>query len=179
MPKETNRLLIEMVARLGRETQFHLDERHHHFRINKLVVIVISMLIMIIAVFNIYYVSILWKDLNGIVNSMDSMHTNMQIVSGKMQHISNNIKSFEYYMRYMDHINSYTASMADLFPEITSNMHHMTGDIIQIENDMQPMRQGMISIDQRFTQMSVGVASMRNSVKQISRPMGTMNQFMP
>ena len=179
MPEEPQRLLVEMVGRLGRETQMHLDERQHHFRINKMVVVVISVIIMIIAVFNIYYVSILWKDLGGIVDSMDSMHTNMQIVSGKMEHMTNNVKSFEYYMRYMDQINEHTSTMAAVLPKIAGNMHDMTGNIVQMEKDMEPMTQGMISIDQRFGHMTLGVAAMRHHVKQISRPMGAMNPFMP
>ncbi len=179
MAEDPKRLLVEMVGRLGRETQMHLDERHHHFRINKLVVVIISMALIIIAGFNIYYVRILWKDLNGIVDSMDSMHTNMQIVSGKMQHMTNNVKSFEYYMRYMDPINEHTSSIARVLPKISGNMHDMTVDIVQMERDMQPMAQGMIAIDQRFAQMSLGVASMRHHVKQISRPMGSMNPMMP
>lgn len=179
MAEDPKRLLVEMVARVGRETQMHLDERQHHFRINKLVVVTISLIIMIIAAFNIYYVSILWKDLNGIVDSMDSMHTNMQIVSGKMEHMTNNVKSFEHYMKYMDQINEHTSTMAGVLPKMADSMHEMTFDIIQMEKDMQPMTQGMISIDQRFGQMSLGVAAMRHHVKQISRPMGAMNPFMP
>jgi hypothetical protein len=179
MAEDPKRLLVEMVGRLGRETQMHLDERQHHFRINKLIVVIISVMMMIIAMFNIYYVRILWKDLNGIVDNMDSMHTNMQIVSGKMQHMTNNVKSFEYYMRYMDEINEHTATMAAVLPKLSSNMHDMTEDIVTMEADMRPMAQGMISIDHRFGQMTLGVATMRHHVKQISRPMGAMNPFMP
>jgi hypothetical protein len=179
MAEDPKRLLVEMVGRLGRETQMHLDERQHHFRINKLIVVIISVMMMIIAMFNIYYVRILWKDLNGIVDNMDSMHTNMQIVSGKMQHMTNNVKSFEYYMRYMDEINEHTSTMAAVLPKLSSNMHDMTEDIVKMEADMRPMAQGMISIDHRFGQMTLGVATMRHHVKQISRPMGAMNPFMP
>ena len=179
MAEDPKRLLVEMVGRLGRITQMHLDERHHHFRINKLVVVFISLVLIIIAGFNIYYVRILWKDLNGIVDNMDSMHTNMQVVSGKMEHMTNNVKSFEFYMRYMDEINEHTSTMAGVLPRMSSSMHEMTDDIVVMETNMQPMSQGMISIDQRFGQMSLGVASMRHHVKQISRPMGAMNPFMP
>ena len=179
MAEDPKRLLVEMVGRLGRITQMHLDERHHHFRINKLIVIFISVVLIVIAGFNIYYVRILWKDLNGIVDNMDSMHTNMQVVSGKMEHMTDNVNTFEHYMRYMDKINEHTAKMAGVLPKIGSSMHDMTEDIVQIEQDMQPMTQGMISIDQRFNQMSLGVASMRHHVREISRPMGSMNPFMP
>ena len=179
MSEDPRRLLVEMVARLGRETQLHLDERHHHFRINKQVVLIISLVLMIIAGFNIYYIRILWHDLNGIVDSMDSMHTNMQTVSGKMQDMTNNVMAFERYMRHMDHINLHTATMADLIPSISGSMQGMTVDVVQMEYDMRPMGQGMIVIDQRFGEMSVGVASLRHNMQEIARPMGSMNPFMP
>ena len=33
MTEDSRRGIVEVIARLGRETQLHLDERHRHFRI--------------------------------------------------------------------------------------------------------------------------------------------------
>ena len=81
MSVDPKALFVRMNARLSRETQLHLDSRHHHFRINKIIVLTISLILMFIAVVNIYYVRILYQDLNGIVTNMDSMHLNMQSVT--------------------------------------------------------------------------------------------------
>ena len=102
MAEDPRRVMIEVFARLGRETQLHLDERHRHFKITDAVIIAISALLTIVAVFNVYYVHILYQDLSGIVSSMDSMHDNMQQVKGSMTSITENIGNFNEHMAHMD-----------------------------------------------------------------------------
>jgi len=69
MTEDPRRAVIEVIARLGRETQLHIDERYRHFRITDSVILIISLLLVILAVFNVYYVRVLYQDLNGIVRT--------------------------------------------------------------------------------------------------------------
>ena len=179
MAEDPKLLFVRMAARLSRETQLHLDQRHHHFRINKMVVITISVLLIILAAVNIYYIRILYVDLNGIVNNMDSMHTNMQTVTVKMLDITRNVRQFEKDMVHMDSITVHTSAMAEHMPSISGSMNKMTGDISLIDQEMSHMSAGMTNIDQRFHHMSQGVQVMRHNVLEVSRPMGAMNPFMP
>ena len=179
MSEDPKLLFVRMAARLSRETQLHLDHRHYHFRINKVVVITISVLLIILAAVNIYYVRILYVDLNGIVNNMDSMHNNMQRVTVKMLDITKNVKQFERDMVHMDSITAHTRNMAELMPPIATSMNKMAGDITTINPEMRHMSNGMTNIDQRFNHMAQGVHVMRQNVREVSRPMGAMNPFMP
>ncbi len=178
-PKDPKRMFIEAVARLGRETQFHIDERYHHFYINKVVIVTILALLLVVAVVNVYLVRILYNDLTGIVGNMDSMRHNMQLVSGRMSHITDNIHAFEKHMRHMDHIYAHTGAMAELMPDIEVDMQDIADSIDSIESDMLGMSRGMNYINVRFTAMTQGVAVMRTNMRQISRPMGAMNPFLP
>lgn len=177
--EDPKRIVVEVVGRLGRETQIHLDERHHHFRITNLVIIAMSVVLMVLAVFNIYYIHILYQDLSGIVNSMDSMHTNLKDVRGNMVNISGKMNSISRNITHMDQINTHTASLTKTLPRISGTMHQMTGEMNTINSEMSQLGIGMINIDQRFGQMTGGVAVMRENVRQISRPMGSMNPAMP
>jgi hypothetical protein len=179
MPQKEKRMFIDMVGRLSWETQLHLDERHHHFYINKMIIIFISILLIIIAAVNVYYVAVLYEDLNGIVDNMDSMHSNMQKVSKRMLHITGNVKKFELHMRRMDSIVENTGTMAAMMPGISGNMQKMDKDIAVMDTDMGRMANGMQHVDQRFKHMTQGVAVMRLHVREIARPMGAMNPFMP
>lgn len=172
-------LFVRMNARLSRETQLHLDHRHHHFRINKIIVLSISILLIVLAAFNIYFVRVLWQDLNGIVGNMDSMHANMRSVTDKMLTITGNVRQFEKDMEYMDSITKQTEGMSLMLPKVSGAMENMTGHIGSIETDMGHMSEGMTNIDQRFNHMATGVEYMRYNVREVSRPMGMMNPFMP
>jgi len=179
MAQKEKRMFIDMVGRLSWETQLHLDERQHHFYINKIIVIIISVLLMILAGINVYYVAVLYEDLNGIVDNMDSMHGNMQKVSRRMIHITDNVKKFEHYMQRMDSIVRNTGEMAGMMPSISSSMHQMEADIAVMDADMARMAAGMSHVDKRFEHMTQGVAIMRVHVREIARPMGSLNPFMP
>lgn len=58
-------------------------------------------------------------------------------------------------------------------------MQQMDTDIAVMDGDMDRMSIGMQHVDQRFKHMTQGVTIMRVHVREIARPMGAMNPFMP
>ncbi|PLX63346.1 hypothetical protein [Sedimenticola selenatireducens] len=179
MADDPRRVLVEVVARLGRETQLHLDERHRHFWITNVVTIVISLLLVVLAVFNVYYVKVLHGDLNGIVYNMGSMHTNLRQITGDMTGIAGHVQIIGNSIQYMDSINTHTAGISRHLPEIAASMAGMVVEVDAISQDMELMKQGMLNIEQRTGHMTGNVSIMRENVRQMSRPMGVMNPFLP
>ena len=169
MAEDVRRMVVGVVGRLGRETQLHLDERYRHFWITNLLIVVISILLVVVAIFNVYYIRVLYQDLNGIVLSMDSMHDHLRVVKGSMDEITGKVESFDKHMSNMDQINLHIATA----------MSGMSGDVHVIRNEMSVLQGAMTNIDQRVGHMIGSVASMRENVHQISRPMGVMNPFLP
>lgn len=179
MREDPRRAVVEVIGRLGRETQLHLDERHRHFIITDGVIIVISLLLVVLAVFNIYHVRLLHQDFNDIVSNMDSMHDHLVDVDEDMMVITGHMASFEGHMEHMEPINAHMASLANTLPKVRAHMHGITGDMGNIEQSMELVGRGMGIIDQRVHAMTGGVANMRANVNQIARPMGNMMPFMP
>jgi hypothetical protein len=179
MSEDPRRAIVEVMARLGRETQFHLDERHRHFRITDGVILVTSLLLVVVAVFNVYYVRLLYQDFNGIVSNMDSMHKHLVNVDADIAVITHHMASFEGHMEHMGPINAYMGSLATTLPKVRAHMHGIAGDMATIEESMGLVGRGMGVIDQRVHGMTGGVAVMRENVGQIARPMGNMMPFMP
>jgi methyl-accepting chemotaxis protein len=179
MADDVRRMVVEAVGRLGRETQLHLDERYRHFWITNLLIIIISIFLVVVAIFNVYYIRVLYQDLNGIVFNMDSMHTHLRVVKGSMDEITDLVESFDQHMTHMDQINLHTASMSTSLPRIATAMNQMSGEVHGIRNEMGVMQGAMVNIDQRLVHMIGSVATMRENVRQIAKPMGVMNPFMP
>jgi methyl-accepting chemotaxis protein len=177
--EDARRLVVGVVGRLGRETQLHLDERHRHFWITNLLIVVISVLLVVVAIFNVYYIRVLYQDLNGIVFNMDSMYDHLKVVQGSMDEITGKVESFDQHMSHMDEINRHTASMSVSLPRIATAMNEMSREVHAIRNEMAVLPGAMTNIDQRVARMVGSVASMRENVRQISRPMGAMNPFLP
>jgi len=176
---DPRRGIVEVMARLGRETQYHIDERYRHFEITDIVIYVTSALLLVLAIFNIYYIQVLYKDLTGIVSSMNSMNERLGITDGDMVEVATRMASFDHQMRFMEPIHGHMVSIADSMPRIRLNTAEISAAVGTIEWEMGTLGQGMLLIDQRTRDMLMPVSTMRENVRQFGGPMGAMNPFMP
>lgn len=179
MYEDPRRAVVEVIARLGRETQLHLDERYRHFRITDGVIIAISLILVILAMFNVYYVRVLYKDLDGIVSNMESMHSHLISVNSDMAVITTHMDSFEQHMDHMVPIEHHMASLAETMPKVRAHMNGIAGNMGSIRHSMEQVGRGMTVIDQRAGAMTGGVSLMRENMGQFARPVGGMMPFLP
>lgn len=179
MAEDPKKLLVEIVGRLGRETQLHLDERHHHFHITNLVLMVVSLLLVILAVVNVYYIRVLYQDLSGIVNNMDSMHSHMKIVNTSMISITDRVEAIDRHVASMEQVTADTVALAGNMSRVRYSMDNIAGEMGVIQQDMGLVRNGMLGIENRLGHMTNGVNVIGENVRQIARPMGMMNPMMP
>jgi uncharacterized protein YoxC len=177
--EDPRRAVVEVIGRLGRETQLHLDERYRHFRITDGVTIVISLMLVILAVFNVYYVRVLYTDFEGIVANMESMHQHLKVVDGDMLVITRQMAAFDGHLTHMEPIEDRMQSIAATLPQIREDMEVITQEMATIQDSMGKVGHGMIVIDQRVHLMTGAVAGMRENVGQFAKPMGGMMPFMP
>jgi hypothetical protein len=179
LAEDPRRAIVEVMARLGRETQFHIDERYRHFAITDAVTLVISILLVILAAWNVYHVRILYQDLDGIVRNMESMYGHLRDVDGDMSKITQQMKAFDEHTSHMESINDHMRSMATTLPAMRSDMTAITADTSSIERNMALVSQSMIVVDQRVHLMLGSMSGMRENMRQIARPMGGMMPFVP
>jgi hypothetical protein len=179
MSQDPRKAIVEVMARLGRETQLHLDERARHFRITDAVTLAVSLVILVTAIFNVYYVRVLYSDLQGIVFNMVSMHSHLTMVDKDMIVITGKVGQFEQHMQNMTPIQSNMSSVALTLPQTRANMTEIAHDMGVVEQNMGLISQGMGNMDQHLNAMKAGVSLMRANVRQISGPMGAMNPMLP
>jgi hypothetical protein len=132
------------MARLSKETQLHLDERDRHFQITDLLTMGISIMLALLAVINIYYVSVLYRDLGGIVTNIDSMHRHLVRVNQDMEGITLNVAHFDDHLEAMTDIHKHMGRIANIMPNISKNMGGIRGNIERIEQDMAMLSNAMV-----------------------------------
>jgi hypothetical protein len=179
MTEDPRRAIVEVMARLGRETQYHIDERYRHFQITDALTLVISVLLVILAAWNVYHVRILYNDLDGIVSNMESLYGHLRDVDGDMSVITEQMHAFDRHTEHMEAINDHMGAMSATLPRVRADMTAITADTSAIEQNMALVSEGMGVIDHRVHLMLNGVAGMRENVRQIARPMGGMMPFAP
>jgi len=179
MIEDPRRGVIQVIARLGRETQLHLDERYRNFRITDGILLFTSVLLVILAVFNVYYVRILYEDFNGIITNMDSMYNHLRSIDEDMNDVTKQMAAFDKHTDHMKPIHDNMMVLDKTMPRIRNNMDSIARDMVGIEQSMKLIGQGMGVIDQRVYLMTGGVATMRQNVHQIARPFGHVGAFLP
>ena len=179
MSEDPRRAIIAVMARLGKETQLHLDERHRHFKVTDAVIIVVSFLLVVLAIFNIYYVRVLYKDLDGIVSNMDSMYHHLITVDSNMTVIADSMEQFDTHIRHMTPIQHNISNLAESLPRVRFDMDMITGDMSSIERDMGLIGGAMGFMGHRMQQMRGGMSVMRGNMGQMANPMGVMNPVLP
>jgi len=179
MAEDPRRAIIDVMARLGKETQLHLDERQRHFQITDAVIMMVSFLLVVLAVFNVYYVRVIYKDMGGIVDNMDSMYASLKLVDQDMSNITLTMKSFNGHMQHMQPIHDRMASLAETLPNMSTNMSLMTGDMGFIQQDMGLLHNAMGYIDQRILHMRNAMPVFRENIRAMASPMDMINPFMP
>jgi len=177
--EDPRRAIVEVMAKLGRETQFHIDERHRHFQITDAVIIALSLVLVILAIFNVYYVTVLYKDLRGTVSNMEAMYTKLRDVDDDMKVITKHFASFDVHMQRMTPINTDVGSLANMLPEVRGHMDSIAGEMTTIQGEMDLVRQAMGNMDQTLKAMGSGVLIMRSNAWQLAQPMGMMNSILP
>ena len=179
MNEDPRRAIVEVMARLGRETQFHIDERHRHFRITDAVIVAISVVLVVLAIFNVYYVRVLYKDLDVTVATMEAMYHKLRDVDDDMKVITQYFGTFEAHMKNIEPMDASMASLARTLPPMRGSMVEMASDMASIDNEMGLVQQAMGNMDQRMGQMGGGMAVMRANSWQMAKPMGMMNSILP
>ncbi len=179
MTEDPRRAIVEVMAKLGKETQLHMDERERHFEITDIVIIGVSVLLVILAIFNIYYVRVLYGDLGGIVKNMDSMYIHMENVKSDMGRISNTVGAIDGHIQHMGSISDNITTMTKKMPLIRGNMDGIREDMGGMGHEMGLLANAMGNIDQRIHHMKAGMSIIRQNLHFMAKPMGIMNPMLP
>lgn len=176
---DPRRPIIEVMARIGRETQITLDEREQHFRITDAVIGVISVLLIVLAVFNVYYVRVLYQDLDNIVATMESMMNKLDRVDSDMMTVAARIDTFEGHLRHMSSITGHVTAVAGRLPKMREDMVTMALNMDFIQQDMSQLRVAVGAITPSMVQMTRNIGFMRHNVHEMAEPLGSMNSVLP
>ena len=179
MQEDPRRAIVEVMGRLGKETQLHLDERDRHFQITDLVIMVVSFMLVVLASINIYYISVLYVDLGKIVTNMELMYQNLVNVDEDMGGITQTVDLFDMHIQHMQPIHDHMGNIAAKMPSIRDHMDKISGNMSLIEQDMGMLSSSMGSIDMRILQMKSGMSVMRINMQQMANPMSILNPMMP
>lgn len=176
---DPRRPIVEVMARVGRETQLTLDQKEQHFKITDTVIVTISVLLIVLGIFNIYFVRVLYDDLDNIVATMESMMVKLNRVDADMVTVAERVESFEKHMQHMASITGYVTAVTGRLPDMREDMVSMALNMKLINQDMTHLREAVGTITPSMVQMTQNISVMRHDVHSIAKPMGSLNPLLP
>lgn len=172
-------LIYTTLSKLESTTYRHRSEREYHMRRTNIMVVITTFILFLIGSFNIYYIYHFYHDSLKIVENMGRINDTVVQVTLNMDQMTATMETFWENITLMEDIDSSTATIAATMPSVRNNMNGMLQNMSIINQDMGQMSNDMAVIDNRFSHVNSGVHYMKGNVRQISKPMGLMNPFMP
>ncbi len=157
----------------------HVKERRNHFRKTNVFVFVISGLILVIAVLNLYNMYYFYNDSMAIINTVNQLDHTVDDISANMVSISSSMKGINTHMEYMDDVYYDVSSMSDTMPSMRISMSDMGENMGNLNDTIGTINGDMTVINYHLKSMSSNVTGMEYNVHQMSRPIGKFNQFFP
>ena len=172
-------LVSSTLHKLEHISDHHVKERRHHFRITNIYVGIISALILIIAVFNLYYIYDFYKETMNIINTIHALDDTVKIISDDMVQVTSTMAKFKSHMGNMQGIYADVSSMSDVMPLMENNMSGVKTDMGHLNQNMQEISSDMSMIDFHLKNMSGNVTHMEKNIHDMARPMGKFNSILP
>jgi len=172
-------LVSSCLYRLEHISDHHVKERRRHFRITNIIVAIISAFILIIAVFNLYYIYDFYKETMNIVTTIHDLDDTVKVISLSMDQVTVSMGNMKNDMTYMQGVYVDVSAMSDTMPLMQDNMAILRVDMGAMNQSMQQISTDMYAIDYHLKSMSGNVTQMEHNIYDMARPMGKFNDILP
>lgn len=172
-------LITSSLYKLEYISNHHVKERRRNFRITNIFVMVISALIFIIAVANLYNLNGFYNETTAIVDTVIKLDSTVEVISENMNSIAGSMKKIDRNMEHMEGIYTDIHSISGILPSMQGNMALVGNDMGSVNPGMKGMNENMSAVGFHLNNMSINVSRIRYSVHQMAEPMGKFNSILP
>ena len=161
----------------------HIDEHNvaglKRRAITNLLIRGITIMLIILAVVNLYLLLDLDRTMRAIVLSMDEMTGHFSAVSSEMVEVTTHTTNIG---EHMNHLPSVEQSMAGINTEMGYMDHSIKSidyNLTSVNSDLGAIDNNMIELNGRLYHLNYNVGFIRHDMHEISKPARFMNNFLP
>ncbi|MCU7837261.1 MAG: hypothetical protein KZQ83_18710 [gamma proteobacterium symbiont of Taylorina sp.] len=172
-------LISSSLYKLEHISDHHVRERRRSFRITNIFVGVVSALIFLIAVVNLYNIYYFYDETMSIINTTHDLNNTVIDIAANMNQITGSMLNINHHMASMEGVYVDVASMSDIMPLIQNNIADVGQDVAYFNRNMSAISGNMNVIDHHLKSMSGNVMHIEHNIQQIAEPMGKFNSILP
>ncbi len=174
-----NQQIAKTLVRLEHDAERHRGAHFYHVRRTDIYVKLVIALVVILGLFNIYYLSHSYDQMYNIVDDITDMNKKVIKVSTHMISLTDTMEKVNTHIDRMPLVSLSTKSISDRMPNINNSIHNMLLDMNSINHEMDKLTGSLDLLNANFNNITTGIDVMGGNVNQLSRPMGVLNNFLP
>ncbi|MDQ7075543.1 MAG: hypothetical protein Q9O24_10440 [Gammaproteobacteria bacterium] len=167
------------LTKLENEAERHRGARFYHMRRTNIWVRFVTIVTLVLTLFNVYYISNLYDHFLSIVDNVSSLNSKVVNISSDMISLTDTMQQFDNHLTVMPVIDDSVAAMAEYTVDMNASVADMLHDMETMNDDMDLIYTAIYGVNHNFGDMVQGIRLMSGNVRQMSRPMGFMNRFLP
>jgi len=172
-------LVSSTLHKLEHISDHHVKERRKHFRITNLVVYIVSVLLLLIAVVNMFYLYDFYTNTIRIINTTHQLDKTVVVISSNMKKIEQNMDKYTKHMASMEDVYKDVSSISSVMPEMQNSMSTLQYSMSDMNKIMAFVNRDVQLIDFHLKGMTNKVSNLGIDMYKIARPMGKFNGMLP
>ncbi|MFK5986818.1 MAG: hypothetical protein QM479_15535 [Pseudomonadota bacterium] len=172
-------LVSATLHKLEHISDHHVKERRKHFRITNLVVSIVSGLLFLIAVANMYYLYDFYNNTMRIISTTHTLDNTVLDITRTMDEMKNKMVKFNQHMASMPIVYKDISGITAVMPEMQNSMSALQNNIYEMNKIMRFVNRDIQLIDFHLHIMTRKVSNMGVNMFHLARPMGMFNGILP
>ncbi|MFK5893222.1 MAG: hypothetical protein QM504_08385 [Pseudomonadota bacterium] len=172
-------LVSSTLHKLEHVSDHHVQERRKHFRVTNFFVFIVSALLMIIAIVNMFYLYGFYQNTLRIIKTTHALDNTVIDISKSMNKIKQSMGKFNTHMSSMEGVYSDVSSISSVMPDMQKSMSSFQSNMNKMNRVMEFVNRDIQLIDFHLKGMTNSVSNLGSDMYKIARPMGMFNGMLP
>jgi len=172
-------LVSSTLHKLEHISDHHVKERRGHFRVTNTIVIIVSVLLLLIACINMYYLYHFYIDSKRIIDTAHGLDDTVLIISKSMKKITGKMEKFSQHLDSMPAVYDDISSLTEVMPTMQKTMVDFQMNVKQMNTVMNFVNKDIQLIGFHLSTMTQKVSYMGSNIQQLAKPMGMFNGILP
>jgi len=172
-------LVSSTLHKLEHISDHHVKERRKHFRITNFIVYIVSALLVIIGIINMFYLYDFYNNTMRIIATTHALDETVILITNNMDQMDYTMGKMNTHMSSMQGVYQNVSSISSILPKMQSTMLGFKGDMSDMNNTMEFVNRDIQLIDFHLNDMTGKVSNLGVNMYKIARPIGMFNGMLP
>jgi len=172
-------LVSSTLHKLEHISDHHVKERRKHFRITNFIVYIVSALLVIIGIINMFYLYDFYNNTMRIITTTHALDETVITITNNMNQMDHTMSKMNTHMSSMQGVYQDVSSISSVLPKMQNTMSGFEVDMSNMNKIMDFVNRDIQLIDYHLNDMTAKVSNLGVNMYRIAKPIGMFNGVLP